>query len=73
MGLLSKIFRKKDENKKNVNNEKIDSTELTEEELDKVYGHPNCDWCPKVNVEPIDIRARKNNGHIRQTQNNLER
>lgn len=75
MGLLSKLFRKKDkikENNKKIN--EIDSTELTQEELDQVTGNPsNSDWCPRVNVPTITIKSKQNSGKIGQNQNNLGR
>lgn len=76
MGLLSKIFRKKETNK----NEKLgvgkenDSAELTEEELDKVCGHiPPSDWCPPVKVKPIDISGKQSGIKTKQKQESLGR
>lgn len=54
MGLFSKKNKKLEQPKRTKKGTDI---ELTEEELDKVTAgvpHGNRDWCPRVDVEPID-------------------
>jgi len=73
MGLLDKIFRRKEKDKEIKNDKKeevVDTTELTEEELDGVYGHPNGEWCPRVKVPTIDLNGKINNGRTGQTRSN---
>ena len=61
MGLLDRLFGKKEKLKEPDENEHGDPTELTAEDLEKVCGYTSREvWCPPAKVEPIiDIGGRK--------------
>lgn len=75
MGLLNRLLGKKEKTKEPVKKEAVDSTELTEEDLDKVCGHTRMsDYsCPRVKVEPIDIRRKQSGIRTTQKTNSLGR